>query len=55
MSQSDGKKEQRQQFSPEDKATILRRHRVDRVPVSGFCDEYNRPRGALLPVAAPRL
>jgi len=35
-----GKKRQRRQFSPEDKATILRRHLVDHVPVSDLCDEY---------------
>jgi transposase len=43
MSESNGnggKKRQRRQFSPEDKATILRRHLVDRVPVSDLCDEY---------------
>ena len=40
MSESHGKKRQRRQFSPEDKAAILRRHLVDRVPVSDLCDEY---------------
>jgi transposase len=40
MSESNGKKRQRRRFSPEDKATILRRHLVDRVPVSDLCDEY---------------
>ena len=40
MSESNGKKRQRRQFSPEDKATILRRHLVDRIPVSDLCDEY---------------
>ena len=40
MSQSNGKKRQRRQFSPEDKATILRRHLADKVPVSDLCDEY---------------
>jgi hypothetical protein len=48
MSESNGKKQQekqqdkrqRRQFTPEDKATILRRHLVDRVPVSDLCDEY---------------
>lgn len=40
MSESNGKKRQRRQFSPEDKATILRRHLVDRVAVSDLCDEY---------------
>lgn len=32
---------QRRQFTPEDKATILRRHLVDKVPVSDLCDEYH--------------
>jgi hypothetical protein len=33
MSESNGKKKrQRRQFSPEDKAAILRRHLVDHVP-----------------------
>lgn len=39
MSRSNGKS--RRQFSPEEKATILRRHLVDRVPVSDLCDEYH--------------
>jgi transposase len=40
MSESNAKKRPRRRFSPEDKATILRRHLVDRVPVSHLCDEY---------------
>ena len=40
MSQSNGKKRQRRQFTPEVKATILRRHLADKVPVSDLCDEY---------------
>ncbi len=35
-----GKPRQRRQFSPEQKAAILRRHLVDKVPVSDLCDEY---------------
>ena len=31
----------RRQFSPDDKATILRRHLADKVPVSDLCDEYH--------------
>lgn len=31
----------RRQFTPEDKAVILRRHLVDKVPVSDLCDEYH--------------
>lgn len=38
---NNGKKRQRRHFSPEDKAAILRRHLVDRVPVSDLCDEYH--------------
>ena len=30
----------RRRFSPDQKATILRRHLVDKVPVSDLCDEY---------------
>lgn len=40
MSRSNGKKAQRRQFSPEEKATILRRHLVEKIPVSDLCDEY---------------
>ncbi len=39
MSQSHGKP--RRQFTPDDKATILRRHLADKVPVSDLCDEYH--------------
>jgi transposase-like protein len=30
----------RRVFTPEEKATILRRHLADKVPVSDLCDEY---------------
>jgi transposase len=30
----------RRRFSPEQKAAIVRRHMVDKVPVSDLCDEY---------------
>jgi transposase-like protein len=30
----------RRQFTPDDKATLLRRHLADKVPVSDLCDEY---------------
>jgi transposase len=33
-------KRQRRQFSTEQKVAILRRHLVDKVPVSDLCDEY---------------
>jgi transposase-like protein len=32
---------QRRHFSPDEKATILRRHLADKVPVSDLCDEYH--------------
>ena len=41
MSESKNSKRLRRQFSPEDKAAILRRHLVDHVPVSDLCDEYH--------------
>ena len=42
MSQSNGKNgKQLRQFTPEEKATILRRHLADKVPVSDLCDEYH--------------
>ena len=42
MSPSNGKQNPpRRQFTPEEKATILRRHLADRVPVSDLCDEYH--------------
>lgn len=31
---------ERKHHTPEEKVTILRRHLVDRVPVSTLCDEY---------------
>lgn len=34
------KKQRRRSFTPEQKAAILRRHLVDKVPVSDLCDEY---------------
>jgi transposase-like protein len=42
MSQSNGSTGRaRRQFTPEDKATILRRHLADKIPVSDLCDEYH--------------
>ena len=32
--------EKRKQYSPREKVSILRRHFVDKVPVSDLCDEY---------------
>ena len=37
-SKDDGR--QRRQFAAQEKATILRRHLTDKVPVSDLCDEY---------------
>jgi transposase-like protein len=33
-------KKQRRKYSAEEKVRILRRHLVDRIPVSDLCDEY---------------
>ncbi len=42
MSQSNGTdRTRRRQFTPEEKAVILRRHLADQVPVSDLCDEYH--------------
>ena len=41
MSREKGTNGRRRQFTPEDKATILRRHLADKVPVSDLCDEYH--------------
>lgn len=34
------KKRARRSYTPEQKAAILRRHLVDKVPISDLCDEY---------------
>ena len=39
MSRTNGT-EQRRRFTPDEKATNLRRHLVDKVAVSDLCDEY---------------
>lgn len=42
MSRSNGRNgKPRRHFTPEEKATILRRHLADKVPVSDLCDEYH--------------
>lgn len=41
MNQSNGTNARRRQFSAEEKATILRRHLADKIPVSDLCDEYH--------------
>jgi transposase-like protein len=33
-------RKKRHNYTPEEKVSILRRHLVDRVPVSDLCDEY---------------
>lgn len=40
MSRSNGKQRQRRQFTAEEKATILRRPLVDRIPVSDLYNAY---------------
>lgn len=40
MSQKKGANS-RQRFTAEEKATILRRHLVDKIPVSDLCDDYH--------------
>jgi transposase len=35
-----GKKKVRRKYTSEQKAAILRRHLVDKVPISDLCDEY---------------
>jgi len=34
------KKKTRRSYTPEEKAAILRRHLVDKIPMSDLCDEY---------------
>lgn len=34
-------KKKRRKYTPEEKVFILKRHLVDKVPVSDLCDEYN--------------
>ena len=33
-------RKQRHNYTPEEKVSILKRHLIDRVPVSDLCDEY---------------
>ena len=40
MSRKNAKSGQRRHFTAEEKATILRRHLSEKVPVSDLCDEY---------------
>jgi len=41
MSESNGKTRNRRQFTAEEKATILRRHLAEKVPISELCEEYH--------------
>ena len=34
-------KRKRKNYSPEEKVAILKRHLVDKIPVSNLCDEYH--------------
>ena len=34
-------KKKRHNYTPEEKVTILKRHLVDKIPVSDLCDQYN--------------
>ena len=34
-------RKKRHNYTPEEKVSILRRHLIDRVPVSDLCDEYD--------------
>lgn len=41
MTQPNEPDRKRRQFTPEEKATILRRYLADKIPVSDLCDEYH--------------
>jgi hypothetical protein len=41
MSRSNGNAKPRRHFLAEEKATILRRHLADKVPISDLCEEYH--------------
>ena len=45
-----GKKRKRRSYSPEDKVAYLRRHLLDKVPVSDICEELvlRRPPSVVL-------
>lgn len=34
-------KKKRKNYTPKEKVTILKKHLVDRIPVSDLCDQYN--------------
>ncbi|HKO13812.1 MAG TPA: hypothetical protein VJV22_17715 [Acidobacteriaceae bacterium] len=47
MSRENGRNGRRRHFTPEEKATILRRHLADKVSVWDLCDEYHSVSGPL--------
>src|SRR5687767_7003212 len=44
-------KKQRNQYAPEEKVAILRRHLLEKEPISKLCDESGTPADGLLPLA----
>ncbi|MCK5680702.1 transposase [bacterium] len=34
-------KKKRKNYTPQEKVTILKKHLIDRIPVSDLCDQYN--------------
>lgn len=41
MSESNGRTRNRRQVTANEKATILKRHLADKVPISALCEEYH--------------
>jgi len=46
-------KKTRRHYTTEQEVAILKRHMVDKVPVSDLCNELELPAERVLPVAAP--
>src|SRR3974377_2338339 len=44
-------KKQRKHYAPEEKVAILRRHFLEKEPISKLCDEVGTPADGLLPLA----
>ena len=44
-------KKQRKHYAPEEKVAILRRHLLEKEPISKLCDEVGLPADGLLPLA----
>ena len=44
-------KKQRKHYTPEEKVAILRRHLLEKEPISELCDEARTPAHGLLPLA----